>query len=294
MIPLLSWSKELYTHWNQDRITSLSAALAYYTLFSLIPILLVGISVAGSLFGEEAARGQILQQISGLVGKQTALEIQQMLQRAHHPDSAITARIISIFILLFSASGVFSEIQEGLNSIWGVQSAHSAKWYLFIKRRFLSFAMVLISAFLLLVSLVISALLATLNSRISYFIGTHIIIELILNELFSFFIATLLFAMMFKNLPDVELNWGNVWVGALITSLLFSLGRILIGFYLNQTSLTSLFGAASSLIVILLWVYYSAQIFFIGAEITKIYSHKKSFAIKPTRNALEKKQKNKH
>lgn len=269
-----SWIAEIYENSRKDRVASLAAALAYYTIFSIVPILLICISLTGTFFGEEAARGQIIGHISGLLGQQTALQIQEMIQKANHP-AAFTAQVVSVCILLFTASGVFSEIQGGLNIIWGVQANPNQKWFAFIKNRFISFAMVLISAVLLLISIVLSTLLALLSSRINYFIGVNIFLELTISYFFSFLMITLLFAMIFKHLPDISLKWSDVWVGALITSLLFSIGKILIGFYLNLAPLASVFGAAGSLIVLLVWVYYSAQVFFIGAEITKIYSSKK-------------------
>ncbi|USQ15368.1 YihY/virulence factor BrkB family protein (plasmid) [Legionella lytica] len=267
------WLHELYINWQNDRVSSLAAALAYYTLFSLAPILLICISLVGTLFGEDAARGQILGQVSSLLGEQTALQIQEMIKNVNHHSTAFFARIFSIIVLLFSASRVFSSIQEGLNIIWGVQIHPHQKWFAAIKNQFVSFAMILIFAFLLFSSLILSALLAILSSHINYFIGTNIFLELIISHSFSFLLVTLLFALMFKSLPYIELKWSNIWVGALITALLFSLGKIAIGFYLNKAEIASVFGAASSVIVLLIWVYYSAQIFFIGAEITKIYTN---------------------
>jgi membrane protein len=266
----LGWVSELYTNWQKDRVSILAAALSYYAVFSILPILLICISVAGAVFGENAARGQVLEQIDGLLGAQVALQIQELIKNAHHPGNALNAQIFSIFILFFSASGVFSAIQDGLNTIWGVKNNPDKKWFALLKSRLLSFAMVLIAAFLLLVSLVLSALLTLLSSHITYFMGANIFLELT-----TFLIVTLLFAMMFKYLPEVNLRWSNIWVGAVITSFLFSFGKILIGYYLNQIHIASVFGAASFLIILLIWVYYSTQIFFIGAEITKIYSLKR-------------------
>lgn len=262
--------KTLYKCWGEDRVASNSAALSYYTIFSLAPILLICLSIAGALLGEEAARSQIFAQISGLLGKPSALQIQDIIQNLNQPKTALFARLISILILLFSASGVFSEIQEGLNIIWGVESNINQGWLSIIKNRFISFAMVLVSAFLLLVSLLLNSLLAILSRYVNYFMGMNIFIELVISYLVSFFLVAVLFAMMFKYLPDIKLRWYDVWIGALMTSLLFSLGQIVIGIYLNQTHISSVFGATGSLIVLLIWVYYSAQIFFIGAEITKI------------------------
>lgn len=278
--------KKLLTSLNQDRIPTQSAALAYYTLFSLAPILLICISIAGVVFGEEAARGQILAQIGGLIGNEPALQIQQIIESANKPTAAMWARAISIFVLLFSASGVFSEIQAGLNLIWGVKADPAKGWFMLIKDRFLSFAMVLGAAFLLLVSLILSASLASLSAYISHFMGANVLRDLIISDILSFFIITHLFALMFKVLPDVKITWQEVWLGALFTALLFTLGKMLIGFYLTRFEVASVFGAAGSLIIILIWVYYSSQIFFIGAEITKILSIHKGKKVIPARNAI--------
>ncbi|STY31096.1 ribonuclease BN [Legionella wadsworthii] len=285
------WIVDIYTNWRDDRIASLAAALAYYTLFALAPILLICITVAGAFLGEEAARHQIVTQISTIIGKQVALQVQDIIKNASIPTTAFYVQIVSIFILLFSASGIFSEIQAGLNIIWGVKANPNASRFSFITSRILSFAMVLISAFLLLISLVITSMLAALSSRLRYFVGVDIFSELLLSYFISFVVATFLFALMFKHLPDVKLKWNNVWVGALSTSLLFILGKIVIGFYLHHAHIANIFGAAGSLIILLIWIYYSAQIFFLGAEITKIYSTKKRITITPVRNAKQKSEK---
>ena len=288
MILMNSWSflKRLFKSWSEDRISSQAAALAYYTLFSLAPFLLICIFIIGMVFGEEAARSQIMSQISNLIGTAAASQIQEIIQNANKPDTAFVTRIISGIVLLFSATGVFSEIQEGLNTIWGVKTNPDAGWIATFKKRFLSFVMVLGVAFLLLVSLILSALLSLLNSYLNYFMSTSILIDLIINDVLSFVIITVLIAMMYKILPDVDLSWHDVWLGAVITSVLFSFGKVLIGVYLIQFHISSVFGVASSLIIILIWVFYSAQIFFIGAEITKIFSTNKGKKIQPSRNAI--------
>lgn len=283
--------KQLLTNFTKDRIASQSAALAYYTLFSLAPILLICISIVGVVFGEEAAQGQILAQIGGLIGHESALQIQLIIEGANKPDAALWAKIISVLVLVFSSSGVFSEIQAGLNFIWGVKADPTKGWLSVIKDRFFSFIMVLGAAFLLLISLILSAVLASFSDLISHFMGTNVLFELIISDVVSFFIVTLLFALMFKVLPDVKISWHEVWFGALFTSTLFSLGKILIGFYLNKFEVGSVFGAAGSLIIILVWVYYSAQIFFIGAEITKLFSLQKGSKVIPIRNAIKINQK---
>jgi membrane protein len=288
MMLMSSWSflKKLFNNWSEDRISSQAAALAYYTLFSLAPFLLICIFIIGMFFGEEAARGQIVDQIGNIIGKDAALQIQEIIQNANRPNTAFLTRTISGIVLLFSATGIFSEIQEGLNTIWGVKTNPDAGWIAILKKRFLSFVMVLGVAFLLLASLLLSALLSFLSSYLNYFMSTTAFIDLIINDLILFVIITLLFAMMYKILPDVDLSWPDVALGAFITSVLFSFGKILIGVYLIQFHIPSIFGVASSLIVILIWVFYSAQIFFIGAEITKIISMDKGKKILPSRHAI--------
>ncbi|MCW8385152.1 YihY/virulence factor BrkB family protein [Fluoribacter dumoffii] len=277
--------KKLYSNWQEDRIASLAASLAYYTLFSLPPALLIFLSISSNFLGEQAAKNQLIAQISELLGKNIALQVQEIIENANQPSTALVARIISIIILLFGASGAFSEIQAGLNIIWKVQAKPHRTWFSIFKNRFLSFGMVLVSAFLLLVFIVFSTLLSILHKHIYLHLGTDIIVLLFINYIFAFIMITLLSAMMFKYLPDIKLRWSNVWVGAVITSLLFSLGKTLIGFYLSHVHIGSVYGAAGSLIILLIWIYYSAQIFFIGAEITKIHSMEKGIKIVPKRNA---------
>ena len=276
----LSLINEVLKSWRRDRISSLAAALAYYSLFSLPPLLLVCISITGALFGEDAARGQIFGRLDSLLGEEASLQVQEMITNVNKPSAALMAQTFGILILLLSASRAFSAIQEGLNIIWGVQPSPNRAWLETLKRRYFSFTMVFLSALLLFASLSLNAFLAILSSHMSHFMGVNIYLELVVSYMVSFLFVTLLFALMFKNLPDVTLQWDNIWAGALITSLMFNFGTIIIGFYLNKAHLDSVFGAASSLIVLLLWVHYSAQIFFIGAEITKLYAEEKVASIK--------------
>jgi membrane protein len=283
-----SFLKKLVHYWSHDRVSSKAAALAYYTLFSLAPILLICISIIGAIFGEEAARGQILEQVGGLVGKDSALQIQGIIQNLNKPTTLSFSSIISGIVLLFTASGVFVEIQDGLNDIWGIKTKSNKKWLATLKSRFLPYLMILIISFLLLVSLILSACLALIGAYLDQYGNTNILIELMINHVLSFFIITFLFAMIFKVLPDIVLTWRDVWFGALITSLLFSLGKILIGFYITQFHIFSAFGVAGFLIIILVWVFYSSQILFIGAEITKILYIKKDKKITPTKYGIKK------
>lgn len=278
--------KETFEEWNEDKASRLAAALAYYTIFSLAPLLIIVIAIAGSVFGEEAARGQIVSQIQGLVGRSGAEVIETAIQNANQPATGRIASIISIIALLFGASGVFAELQDSLNSIWEVAPKPDLGVKGFIRKRFLSFAMVLGIGFLLLVSLVLSAVLAGINAYFSHLIPGVDFIWQIVNFVISFGITTLLFAMIYKFLPDVKITWSDVLIGAAITSFLFSIGRFLLGLYLGNGSFGSTYGAAGSLVIILAWVYYAAQILFFGAEFTQVYASKYGSQIVPDKDAV--------
>jgi membrane protein len=264
MILLHFWHflKKLVNNWSVNKISSQAAALSFYAVFSLAPILLICIFIVGIVYGEEAARGQIMKQVSGIVGADSGLKIQELIMNVNKPRIHFLTKLLSFLIILFTASGIFSEMQQGLNNIWGVKTKKSLGWFSIIKNRLLSFGMVIGIAVLLLTSFLLSTFLALLNTYMNHFMGINILMELTISYLLSFFINTLLFAMLFKFLPDVDLNWHDVWLGALITSLLFSMGKIFIAVYLNQFHIYSVFGAAGFLIVILVWVFYSSQIFF--------------------------------
>jgi membrane protein len=254
-----------------DKVFKMTAALSYYTLFSLAPLLIIVIAVAGFIFGEEAARGEIVAQIQGLIGKSGAEVVQSLITNATFSSKGRVATIISIVIILLGSMGVFIELKESLNIMWGVESRPGKPILQIIKTRIGAFSMVLIMGFLLLVSLIISALTVILNK----YLGAHfpILLPVIetLNILIAFVIITFLFAMIFKFLPDVVLSWRYVWLGAIITSLLFSVGKYGIGLYLGSSSFSSIFGASGSLVVLLVWLNYSSLILFFGAEFTQLY-----------------------
>lgn len=278
--------KETVIEWNQDNVPLLAAALAYYTIFSLAPLLLIAIAIAGAVFGEEAARGEIVRQIEGLVGRQGAEAVQSMIQNAQQPGSGGTvATVIGVGLLLLGASGVFGQLQTALNTIWDVKPKPDQGMRSFLQSRFLSFAMVLVIGFLLLVSLVLSAILAGIST---YFQGLFpfAIVGQTINFLFSFAVITFLFAAIYKFLPDVKIPWKNLWIGAAVTALLFNIGKFLIGLYLGSSSVGSTYGAAGSLVVLLVWVFYSAQILLIGAEFTQVYSRYRGIPLLPSKHAV--------
>lgn len=277
--------KEAFQEWQQDKVSRLAAALAYYTVFSITPLLVIAIAIAGAVFGEDAAKGEIVQQINGLVGDQGAKAIEVTLANANQPDISGFASLISVAILLLGASGVFAQLQDALNTIWNIQAKPDGGIWEFIRKRLLSFGMVLAIGFLLLVSLLVSAALSGLGKfEISILPGFTFIWQII-NFAISFGFIALLFALIYKYLPDATIKWDDVIVGSIITALLFTFGKFAIGLYLGRGSLGSAYGAAGSLVIFLAWVYYSAQILLFGAEFTQVYARKFGKKITPNRHA---------
>ena len=262
--------KETYTQWSAAKPFQLAASLAYYTLFSLAPLLLIAIAVAGLVLGREATEQQILTTFQGLVGPQGAQAIQGLLHSASTPGSGILATVIGIVTLLIGAGGVVGQLQEALNTIWEVKAKPGGGLWGLLRTRFVSFAMVLGVGFLLLVSLLISAALAAMIQVMRGVLPGGEMLWHSLEFLVSLGLITLLFALIYKVLPDVEIAWRNVWIGAGMTALLFTVGKVLLGLYLGQKGITSPYGAAGSLVLVLLWVYYSGLIFFFGAAFTKV------------------------
>jgi membrane protein len=274
MTPAGLWSvlKAAIAGWWDDNVPRMGAALAYYTLFSLAPILIVAIAIAGLAFGQEAVRGEIVGQIDGLVGHEGAKAVQAMLEGVARPSSSIPATVIGIITFFLGATGAFLELQNDLDAIWRVKPKPSRSFLsALLKQRLISFGLVLGFAFLLLTSLVISAALAAVQTYLgNAFPGGTVLWEAI-NVIVSLSVITALFAMIYKVLPDVKLGWRDVWVGGLVTAGLFSIGKSLIGFYIGTSAFASTYGAAASVIVVLVWVYYSAQIILLGAEFTREY-----------------------
>ena len=257
--------------WSADDCLELGAALAYYTVFSLAPVLVIVIAVAGALFGEEAAQGEIVGQIRGLVGDEGASAIQSLVQSASRPGAGSRATLIGLLVLLFGSTSAFSQLQSSLNRIWDVPAqAHFGLWDM-VRARFLSFAAVLGTGFLLSVSLVLSAAMVALGRFGGGFLPFGGLLGLA-DVLGSMIVHTLLFAMIFKMLPDAVIEWRDVWVGATVTAGLFVIGKFAIGLYLGRSDLGAAYGAAGWVILVLAWVYYSAQIVLFGAEFTCAYA----------------------
>ena len=277
--------KETFQEWQQDKVSRLAAALAYYTVFSITPLLVIAIAIAGAVFGQEAAKGEIVDQINGLVGDRGARAIEVALANADQPNISGAASLISIAILLLGASGVFAQLQDALNTIWNIQAKPNSGIWEFIRKRLLSFGMVLAIGFLLLVSLVVSAALSGIGKLELSILPGFTFIWQIINFAISFSFIAMLFALIYKYLPDAKIKWDDVIVGSIITALLFTFGKFVIGLYLGRGSLGSAYGAAGSLVIFLAWVYYSAQILLFGAEFTQVYARKFGKKITPNRHA---------
>lgn len=264
--------REAATAWVDDYAPSMGAAIAYYTLFSLAPVLLIALAIAGLVFDAEAARGQVFEQLRMLLGNDGATAVEGLLQSMGKPANGILGTLIGLAVLVVGATTVFGELQSALDRIWRapVRDPHTGLWSL-IHGRLLSFGMVLAIGFLLLVSLVVNAGLAAWGSW-SAPTGWEVVGQA-LNFVLSFAFITAAFAMIYRFMPRVRIRWPDVWVGAAITALLFTVGKLLIGLYIGKSGVVSGFGAASSIVALLVWVYYSAQVFLFGAELTWVYAH---------------------
>jgi len=284
LLPLL---KEAASEWVEDNAMRLSSSLAYYAIFSLAPLLVIVVAIAGLVFGEEAARGHLAQHISALAGRGAGEAIQSAVQAsASQKARGLAATLISLAVLLFGASTVFAELKDSMNTIWGVVVKPGRPFFTLVRDRFFSFSIVLAIGFLLLVSLVISVLLAGLGSYMSIHFELPPVVWQLGDFLISITVITGLFALIFKLLPNVRLVWRDVWLGSVGTALLFTLGKSVIGLYLATSGISSMFGAAGSVVIVLAWIYYSACILFFGAELTKVYTRKFGSGIVPNHRAV--------
>ena len=261
--------------WVRDYAQSMGAALAFYTVFSIAPLLLIVISVTGLVFGEEVARGEIYSQLDGMLGRPGALAVQDLIESAGKPAENMMAAVFGVVLLFIGATSVFAELQDTLDRIWRApaRTKTSGLWRL-LRARLLSFGMILGIGFLLMVSLAFSAGLAALSKYWNPLFSGWATVTKMVEITLAVVLSTVVFAMIYKTMPRVRIDWRDVWIGAIVTSLLFIAGKFLIGTYIGRTGISSRFGAAASLVVVLLWVYYSAQIFLFGAEFTWAYSHK--------------------
>jgi membrane protein len=268
--------KESWNAWSTDKAPRLGAALAYYTTFSLAPLLVIVIAIAALVFGREAVQGKIVAEIGGLIGMESASAVQTMIDKAQVPATGIFATLLSVITLLLGATGVVGELKDTLNTIWHVEPSPEMGLLRTLKTRLVSLAFVLGVGFLLLVSLVITAVLSALTGFFSHLFASPWILHVLqgVNVVVSLGVITVLFAMLYRFLPDTEIAWHDVWIGAGITALLFVVSKFLIGLYLGKSSMASAYGPAGSLVLILAWVYYSSLVLLFGAELTAIYAHR--------------------
>jgi membrane protein len=275
--------KMTYSDWSEDKATRLGAALAYYTVFSLAPLLIIVLAIAGAVFDPETVRAQINQQLG--LGEAGGEGIARLIEGAQKSGSGLVASILGGAAILFGATGVFVQLKDALNTIWEVEPKPGLGVWAYVKERLLSFGMILVIGFLLLVLLVVSAVLHGVQEYIGEWLPMPGWTAQLLDVVISFAGVTLLFAMIYKYLPDVQIRWRDVWLGAAVTALLFTVGKFLLGLYLGRASFTSAYGAAGTIVIILLWAYYSAQILFFGAEFTQVYAKQYGGRIRPAENA---------
>lgn len=287
MKPRELWSiaQETASDWSDDDAITLAAALAYYALLSLAPLLLISIGVAGWFLGPEAARGRVAGELGNIVGGAAASGIQAVVASAAGPKRGLLSAVLGVLTAFIGASGVFGQLQTSLNRIWEVKVKTGGGLLGQVKARFFSFTMVLGVAFLLLVSLILSSLLSSFGSVLSDTLPGGAVLWQIINSLLSLAVVTLLFALMFKVIPDAKVQWRDVWLGALVTAVLFTLGKYLLGLYLGKAAVGSSYGAAGSMVALVVWVYYAAQILFMGAEFTQVHARRRGASIEPTEHA---------
>ena len=280
--------KQTVSEWLEDQVPQLGAALAYYTVFSLAPLVLLLLAIVGFIFHNDPAGAwrKMTEQMSYFLDKSAIDVVANIAQTASHPNKGMSATIIGILLALFGASGVFGQLQNALNTIWGVKAKPGAGIVGFIRSRFLSFAMVAGVCFLLLVSLVFESLLKGFSHYIQAIFPGGIVIALVVYSIFDLAVVVLLFALIFKFLPDVKIQWRDVWIGALMTAIFFAIGKWALGLYLGSGAAASAYGAASSLITLLLWIYYSSQILLFGAEFTQVYAARAGRALVPAKYAV--------
>ncbi len=279
--------KAAFSGFMDDRALKFSASLAYYTIFSLAPLLLLMISVAGLVLGKDAIQGKVFEEINGVVGNDAAKQIQAMIQNLEMSGKSTISVIIGVVTLIIGATTVFGEIQESINIIWQVKPKPKKGWVKLVKDRLLSGSLIVTLGFLLLVSFIVNGALLALNDKLKSFLpDITVVVFNIINIVISFLVISVLFGVIFKVLPDVKIRWKDVRSGAIFTAVLFMIGRLVIGLYIEKSGTSSTYGAAGSLIVILLWVYYTAAILYFGAEFTRAYADYKGVKLEPADYAV--------
>jgi membrane protein len=278
--------KETANGWDEDNVARLAASLAYYTLLSVAPLIILAVAVAGLAFGQDAAREHIGGELASVVGGGAAGALQSIAKNAHTPGSGVFSIVVGLVVLLFGASGVFGELQSALNTVWDVAPKPGRGVWGLVKDRFFSFTLVVGVAFLLLVSLIVSAALMWVGQAFESSLPGGAVLWQVLNFGISLAVVTALFGLMFKTLPDAHIKWRDVWVGAAVTAALFTLGKLLLGLYLGSAGVSSAYGAAGSIVALVIWVYYSSQVLLIGAEFTEVYARLFGSRITPDEHAV--------
>ena len=276
------WSllKDTYYEWRQDNASTLGAALAFYTIFSLAPIVIIVVVIVGFILGQEYVQVYILGKLTEFLGKDNAVNIMNIVQSRYHPGFGTKATIVAIILILVGSTTVFVMLKNALNTMWGVKNGSTGLLYI-LKERIFSFIIVLLIGILILISMILSSVVSAMNIFLSDYVEIPLILIAATDNVFSVVLLTFLFTVLYKILPDVQISWGDVWFGGFITALLFTLGKFLFGLYLTKSSISSAYGAAGSLVVILMWVYYSALIIFFGAEFTQVFARKYGSEIVP-------------
>jgi len=278
--------KETASDWLDDNASRLAAALAFYSLLALAPLVVISVAVAGFFFGPEAARGKVAGELGAVVGAEAARGIQSVVATAQSPSTGLVSTVVGVVTLFIGASGVFGELQASLNTVWEVKPKPGQGIWSAVKTRFFSFTMVLGVAFLLLISLVITSVLSAIGVGFAQVLPGGEAVWQVLNFAFSLAVVTALFALIFKYVPDAKVRWSDVWLGAAVTAVLFSIGKFLLGLYLGKAAVGSAYGAAGSIVALTVWVYYAAQIFLLGAEFTQVQARRRGREIRPSENAM--------
>ena len=282
-IGIFTFIKKVVLEFFDDNVMKYGASLSYYTVFSLAPMLIIIISICGMIFGRDAVQGQVYSEIKDMVGSQAAIQIQDTIKNIHLTKDSPLATTVSIVVLLIGGTGMFGEIQDSLNKIWGLKVKAKKTWWKLLLSRVLSFSLIICLGFVLMVSLLLNALIAIIGDRLNNFIaGVDRVFIPVIDNLITFAITTLLFAVIFKVLPDARIKWKDVTVGAFITAILFTLGKIGIGYYLGRSDMATIYGAAGSVVIIMVWAYYTSVILYLGAEVTKVYATQYGGKIQPS------------
>ena len=278
--------KDTFTEWNNSDATKDAASIAYYAIFSIPGLLIIIIWIAGNFFGQEAIQGQISSQINSMMGKEAAKSVESIIAGALIDKENIFMKTVGVFALIFGGTTVFFQLQKSLNNLWNIEAAPKKAIIKFLLDRANSLGMILVIGFLLMITMVLSSVISLLNNYITYRLGleTYILMELV-NYVIGFILVVLVFAFMFKVLPDVEISWRSVWLGAILTAVLFTIGKFLLSLYFSELKPTSAFGTAGTIVLIMMWINYSCMLVFFGAEFTKIYSQKKGYKIIPSKHA---------